>query len=59
MIVFKKTIDFLIDYIILYKYHSDFLPHHSTVFQFIDIFHNICQAFDYNMISCIAFCDMS
>ena len=36
---------FLIDNNLLYKYQAGFLPHHSTVFQLIDI-HNICQAFD-------------
>ena len=44
---------------LLYKYQSGFLPHHSTVFQLIDIFHNICQAFDNNMFSYIVFCDVS
>ena len=29
------------------------------MFQLIDIFHNICQAFDNNMFSCIVFCDVS
>ena len=50
-IVFKNMYNFLIDNNLLYKYQSDFLPHHSTVFQLIDIFHNICQAFDNNMFS--------
>ena len=31
----------------------------NPVFQLIDIFHNICQAFDNNMFSCIVFCDVS
>ena len=51
---------FLLDNNLLYKYHSGFLPHNSTVFQLIiEIFHNICQAFDNNMISYIVFCDVS
>ena len=58
-IVFKNIYNFLIDNNLLYKYQSGFLPHHSTVFQLIDIFHNICQAFDINMFSCIVFCDVS
>ena len=58
-IVFKNMYNFLLDNNLLYKYQSGFLPHHSTVFQFIDIFHNICQAFDNNMFSCIVFCDVS
>ena len=51
--------NFLLDNNLLYKYQSGFLPHHSTVFQLIDIFHNICQAFDNNMFSCTVFCDVS
>ena len=58
-IVFKKMYNFLLDNNLLYKYQSGFLPHHSTVFKLIDIFHNICQAFDNNMFSCIVFCDVS
>ena len=51
--------NFLIDINLLYKYQSSFPAHHSTVSQLIDIFHNICQAFDNNMFSCIVFCDVS
>ena len=58
-IVFKNLYNFLIDNNLLYKYQSGFLPHHSTVFQLIDIYHNICQAFDNNLFSCIVFCDVS
>ena len=58
-IVFKNMYDFLLDNNLLYKYQSGFLPHHSPVFQLIDIFHNICQAFDNNMFSCIVYCDVS
>ena len=50
--------NFLIDNL-LYKYQSVFLPHHSTVFQLIYIFHNIYQAFDDNMFYFIVFCDVS
>ena len=50
---------FFIDNNLLYKYQSGFLPHHSTVFQLSDIFHNICQAFDNNMFSYVVFCDAS
>ena len=56
---FKNMYNFLIENNLLYKYQSGFLPHHSTVFQLIDIFHNICQAFDNNMFYCIVFCDVS
>ena len=58
-IVFKNLYIFLLDNKRLYKYQSGFLPHNSTLFQSIDIFHNICQAFDNNMFSCTLFCDVS
>ena len=55
----KNIYKFLIDNNLSYKYQSGSLPHHSTVFQLIDIFHNIYQAFDNTMFSCIVFCDVS
>ena len=60
-IVFMNMYNFLIDNNLLYKYQSGFLPHHSTVlgFSLLTFFHNICQAFDNNMFSCIVFCDVS
>ena len=58
-IVFKNLYIFLINNNLLYKYQSGFLPHHSTVFQQIDIYHYICQAFDNNLFSSIVFCDVS
>ena len=39
----------LIDNNLWYKYQSGFLPHDSTVFQLIDVRHNLCQAFDNNI----------
>ena len=59
IIVFKNISNFLTDNNVLYKYQSGFLPHHSTVFQLIDIYHNTCRAFDNNLFSCIVFCDVS
>ena len=58
-IVSKNMYNFLFDNNLLFKYQSSFLPHHSTVFQLIDIFHNICQAFDNNIFSCNVFFDVS
>ena len=49
---------FLIESNLLYKYQSGFLPHDSTVFQLIVSVHNINQAFDNNMFSCIVFYDV-
>ena len=53
--IFKNMYNFLIDNNILYKYQSGFLPYHSTVFQLIDIYHNICQASDNNMFFVLPF----
>ena len=50
--------NFLIDDNLMFKYQFGFLPHYSTVFHLIDIFHNIYQAFDNNMCSGIVFCDV-
>ena len=44
---------------LLFKYQSGFRPGHSTIFQLIDIFHHICQAFDEKQYSCMIFCDIS
>ena len=57
-IVFKNSCNFLLDNNLLHKYQSGFLPHHSTVFQLIDIFRNM-PSFCFNMFSCIVFCDVS
>ena len=58
-IVFKNMYNFLLDNNLSYNYQSGFLPHHSTVFQLIDMFHNICQAMDNNIFSRIVFCNVS
>ena len=57
-IFFKNIYNFLTDNN-LYKYQTGCLPLHSTVFQLIDIYHNICQAFDNSLFSCIVFCYVS
>ena len=43
-IAFKNLYNHLLDNNLLYKYQSGFLPQHSTVFQLVDIYHNICQS---------------
>ena len=35
------------------------MPNHSTVFQLIDIYDQICRAFDEKKSTCIVFCDIS
>ena len=57
-IVFKNLYSYFIDNN-LYEYQSGFLPHNSTVFQLIDMYHNICLAFDNNSLFCTVLCDIS
>ena len=58
-IVFKHIHNYLTENDLIYKYQSGFLPNHSTTFQLIDIYHNICQAIDNNQYACMVFCDVS
>ena len=58
-IAFKNLYNYLRDNNLLYKYQSGFLPHHSTVFQLIEMYHNICQSFDNHQFSCMVFFDIS
>ena len=45
-VVFKHMYNFLRDNDLFYKNQSGFLPKHSTVFQLIEIYDNICKALD-------------
>ena len=47
-IVFKHMCNFFIRNDILYENQSGILPHHSTTYQLIDIYHHICQTFENN-----------
>ena len=44
---------------LLYSYQSVFLPGHSTVYQLLEIYHNICKNIDNRLSSIIIFCDIS
>ena len=44
---------------LLFQNQSGFLPGHSTVYQLIDIYNQICKAFDNKESTCIIFCDIS
>ena len=57
-IVFKHIHNYLTENELIYKYQSGFLPSHSTTFQLIDIYHNVCQAIN-NQYACMVFCDVS
>ena len=51
-IVFKNIHNYLNENNLIYKYKSGYLPGHSTTFQFIDIYHHICQSIDGNQYAC-------
>ena len=44
---------------LIYEKQSGFLPGHSTVFQLIDIYHNITHSLDNKLNTCMVFCDIS
>ena len=54
-LVFKDIYNYLHENDILYKYQSGFVPNHSTTFQLIDIYHQICRTFDNHQYSCMVF----
>ena len=58
-IMFKYIYNFLQQNELIYKHQSGFLPNHSTVYQLIDIYNQICKAFDEKKFTCIVFCDIS
>ncbi len=58
-IVFKNIHNHLHCNHLIYKQQSGFLPGHSTVFQLIDIYNQICKSIDENQHTCIVFCDIS
>ena len=59
--IFERIIlyNFFIANNLIYKYQSGFLPQHSTTYQLIDIYHQICQAIDHGQLSCIVLSDIS
>ncbi len=58
-IVFKNIYNHLYSNNLIYKHQSGFLPGHSTVYQLIDIYNQICKAIDKKQHTCIVFCDIS
>ncbi len=58
-IVFKHMYNHLSMHNLIYKNQSGFIPGHSTVYQLIDIYNQICTAFDQRKSTCIIFCDIS
>jgi hypothetical protein len=58
-VVYKYIHNYIIEHSLLYLYQSVFLPGHSTVYQLLEIYHNICKNIDSRLSSIIIFCDIS
>ena len=58
-VIFKCVYNYLHANNLIYDKQSSFLPGHSTVYQLIDIYNQICSAFDERKSTCIIFCDIS
>ena len=58
-VVFKYLYNFFQINNLIYPYQSGFIPGHSTVYQLIDIYHQICQSIDAKQHTCMVFCDIS
>ena len=58
-VMFKYFYNYLVRNSLIYKDQPGFLPGHSTVFQLIDIYNQICIGFDDRKSTCIVFCDIS
>ena len=58
-IMFKHIYNFVHTNKLIFENQSGFLPAHSTVYQLIDIYHNICQSFNARQYTCIVFADIS
>ncbi len=58
-IMFKNIYNHLHMNQLIYDKQSGFLPGHSTVYQLIDIYNQICQSFNARQTTCMVFCDIS
>ena len=58
-IIFKNIHNFLLDHSLIYDMQSGFLPNHSTVYQLLEIFHNICISREEKKHTGLVFCDVS
>ena len=58
-LVYKHVYNYLIENSLIYKNQSGFLHGHSTVYQIIRIFHQICQGIDSKLYTCMICCDIS
>ena len=58
-IIHKNLHNFMIDNNLIYKYQAGFLPNNSTVYQLLEIYHNICMNMEEKKNTCMVFCDIS
>jgi len=58
-VMFKYIYNFVHENKLIYKRQSGFIPKDSTIYQLVDIYNQICKAFDDKKFTCIVFCDIS
>ncbi|PJE77993.1 hypothetical protein CI610_03077 [invertebrate metagenome] len=58
-VIFKYLHNYFLENSLFYQYQSGFMPGHSTVYQLIDLYHNICLDLEEKKHSCLVFCDIS
>ena len=57
--IYKYMYNYFISNKLIYEKQAGFLTGHSTVFQLINLYHQIAQSFDSKMHTCVVFCDIS
>ena len=58
-VVYKHIYNYILEHSLLYVYQSGFLKGHSTVYQLLEIYHNVCQYLDKKLSTIIIFCSIS
>lgn len=58
-VVYKHIYNYILEHSLLYAYQSGFLKGHSTVYQLLEIYHNVCQNLDKKLSNIIICCDLS
>ena len=57
--IYKYMYTYFISSKLVYEKQAGFLTGHSTVFQLINLYHQIAQSFDSKTHTCVVFCDLS
>ena len=57
--VYKHLYNYLTSNNLIYSNQSGFLTGHSTVYQLIEMYHQLVQSFDNKTHTCLVFCDIS